>query len=452
MVDESSAIPKVTQERPSKVHQGSPDSSDMNDSSKPVPNIVVSSESNGQESSVSPSKVRLPPSESGSSYELSLNAEAASNLNGLQSQLRDESSCPTPSVEEFIIPPKISYSLYITLKEKALQTSISGTVSSNDVSGYREIEELAEQQVRNSHAEYLAFRELNLRYGSCRIVGDGGFEHTHTLTSPKDWRDVCLALINYWISHRHQNLRLEILRDYFTLQTRGLGKEFFSSTKRREIHSLMKNSWSPSDGRFYISRIDLMRVTSMDDIRQIIEEDNSLEVSHDEKEGFIRKVYEQARKLFAMCVLARLEMRCLKKLLDDGLSDEHLPLKEEQEKCHKNCDADFRNLLDRQGSFIAPEFNKVGEHQIFDPCVVLPIRFQQREQITKGDTDNKAGKRAMSRSSLHSTDKDNVEKEEAFCGSGAYSKVYCVKIDPDHHMLSQVTHGVRLNLALLTIL
>ncbi|KAL9119591.1 MAG: hypothetical protein Q9187_003854 [Circinaria calcarea] len=418
------------------VHQRSPDSSDINNSSNMVPNIVVF-ESNGQEASVPPSKARLFPSESGSTHEPSITAEANSNVNGLQSQLRDGSNSPNSPVEEFIHPPTISYSLHITFKERALHTSVSGTVPSNDVSSYHRIEVLAEQQIKNSDAKYLEFRELNLRYGSCRIVGDGDFENTHTLTSQKDWRDVCHTLMDYWIFYRHQNLRLEIFREYFTLQTRGLDKDPFSLTKRREIHSLMKNSLSSSSRRFYISRIDLMRVTSMDDIRQIIQEDNSLRISHDEKEGFIRKVYERARKLFAICVLVQLKMRCLQKLLDDGLSDERLPLKEEQDHCHGDCDIDFRNLLDRQGSFISPEFNKVGEHQILDPCVVLPIHYQPREQIMKGGTDNKTGKRQISRSSSESTNKDNPEKEEAFCGSGSYSKVYCVKIDPDHHMLSQ---------------
>ncbi|KAL9119692.1 MAG: hypothetical protein Q9187_003751 [Circinaria calcarea] len=426
------AISSVTREHLSRfnVHGEFHGDTNMADPNNSVPNIVVR-ETNGQESSISLSEVTLVSASSRSLDESSSNGEATPNLTGLQLQPGDGPGHQTLLAEGPIIPETVSYTLHITFEGKPLQQVIEGTVLVNDGSGYRQIERIAGQQLRDRHPDSLASRELNFRHGSCKIVSDGSYETIHTLTSQEDWRKVCIALINSWTTQSHQSLRLVISRDYFTLQTHALGKDSFSSTKRYEIDGLMKPSTSL---KFYIPRIDLIRVTSADSIRQIILEDESLNLGDNEKESFIKGVQQRAGKLLAMCVLARLGMDCLRTLMDAGLTDGSLPLKE-RDRCHQKCSADFRNLLEKQGGFMAPVFNNIGEHKALHSCVVVPLRFYPREQVTGANPEDETGSSNGSAPPL--INEDDAEKRKAYCGHGAFSEVYRVRMDPDHHKLSQ---------------
>lgn len=434
------ATPKVTRERPPQwnVHEEFQGGSNKADPSTRVPNIIVH-KTNGQESSISPSEGAVVFSSSHSSKKLLSGPEANLNPAGIQLQPGDRPDHQTLPAEGPIIPTTVLYHLHITFEGKPLVPSTEGTVPVNEVSSYRHIEKLAEQRVQESHAQYLASKELIFRHGSCKIVSEGGHKAIYALTLPEDWKDVCIAVIKYWTSQSHRTLHLDIFRDYFALQSHGLGKVPFSSTKRDEIDSLMKRSSSRS---FYIPRIDLMKVTSTESIRQIIIQDDSLNVGPDEKEDFIKDVQQRARKLLAMCVLARLKMECLKTLMHAGLCDESLPLKEKN-RCHPKCNADFRYLLDKQGGFMAPEFNTVGEHKALHSCVVIPVHFHSTQQTVGSNAEDEIGNSNSSAPSLEN--EDDAEKKKACCGSGAYSKVYRVRIDPDHHRLSQVI-SVQFNL------
>ena len=427
------STPKATKQRQFEpnVFQQFQGDSHTDSPSGPVPDIVVH-ESSGGESAVSPPEALSAPIRLRSSDESSLGDGRDLNLKDLQLEPWDESEHRPEPTQGFIFPPTISYTLHITFEDGVLEPTATQTVPANDVDSYHKIEKLAEQLVRENFKGTLASRELNFRHGSCKIISEQGREDIHPLSSQDDWKDVCFALFNYWTSQSHHNIRLDISRDYFALQTEVLGSESFSITKRREINSLMKRS---SSGRHYIPRIDLMRMTSIDSIRQIILQDDSLSISHQEKEEFILDVQKRAGKLLAMCVLAPLKMKCLKKLMDGGLSDRSLPLREES-CCHQKCSADFRNLFREQGGFMAPEFNEIGEYKALHPCCVIPMHFYPKDRVpgsTTEETENGNG------SGSQSENGDDAEKDNACCGFGAFSKVYRVRIHPDYHKLSRVT-------------
>ena len=206
-------------------------------------------------------------------------------------------------------------------------------------------------------------------------------------------------------------------------------------TLNSEIHRLMEKT----DGRYYISKIDLMGVTSQEMIRQIIMEDPSIKhMDLEKKEAFAEKVQQTARTLLALCVYARVVMRCLKKLLDRSLSDESLPL-DDRHCCHENCGATFRDLLAKQGSFMAPVFN-TGEHKELPSCVVLPIHFVPKVGAQHSAPEN-SGHVGKGGSSVSETQEQVLlrQKNLACCGAGAYSRVYRVSIHPDHHQFSEVS-------------
>ena len=109
-------------------------------------------------------------------------------------------------------------------------------------------------------------------------------------------------------------------------------------------------------------------------------------------------------------------MECLKTLLDRGFTDSNPPL-DKKFSCHKDCRQKFGTLVKAQGGFRAAHFAK-GGHQDFDtPPTVVPLHFCPRPHV-----------------------RNNTYLEEAaLCGRGSSSEVYCVRINPNHHTLSEVS-------------
>lgn len=365
-----------------------------------------------------------------STIPMDLNASISSDDEGSL----HENSDLLVNIEDVPTPPAISYSLRLAFQNVSLPVDdIIRTISANTQS-FRKIEQVAEEKVKSSCAKSLGVRELIFRDGNCTVVNEAGNGSTHSLTSLEDWRALCIILLNYWISGTYQRLSLRISRNYYALATVAADGESFAKTKNSEIDTLMKET----NGRYYIPRTDLMRVTSEETIRQIIMGDTSINyMGLEEKEAFVQDVQKSARKLLALCVYARVDMQCLKKLLDRSLSDVSLPL-DMPDCCHSVCRSTFKDLLAKQGSFMAPDFNTLGEHKRLEPCVVLPMHF-----VPKVGEDSTAGTLESSAKGLSPPLKDAEQvvldpKILASCGAGAHSRVYRVRIDADHHRLSPV--------------
>ena len=334
----------------------------------------------------------------------------------------------------FLVPPTITYSLHLTFENSLVHDGIKNRkIPFNDLNSYREIEEIAEQTVKHERASSLASRELNFRHGKCTIIGDRDYKDSQALTSLDDWKDICTVLINLWTSDYHRTLHLEIYREYYALQTKVIGTVNFAITKRKEIHSLMQRAtW---DDKKYIPRTDLLRVTSKDVVRQIVVEDPLAFSNLKEREAFIHLVQQKASRLLVMCIYANLSMECLKKLLDNGLDDSKQNL-QDSDCCHSDCEIEFHDLVNRQGAFMAAEFWDIGGHQTFDAHKIIPMSFHPKlpnaEDLMQEEKENDS-EREDARDS-----RDTSAKKRAYCGSGAYSNVYRVKIDPNHHRLSKV--------------
>ena len=338
-----------------------------------------------------------------------------------------------PFHNDHVFPQEISYTLSITYEIPVLlDPKLVRVVPIKG--GYNSIERFAEQQVKSIDPRLSVSKELLLRHGTCEITTTDGNKEFYPLTSNDHWSEVCSVLWNYCRSGKVEKIHIDIFRDYFSLQTRIDGAKSFASIKRDEIEGLMKQSL---DGGQYIPRTDLERITSIDTIRQIINEDNSLFFPLQDKEAFIRVVQNTARTLLAICVYSSLEMRCLKVLIDKGLSDTTLPLKKSAEKCHSTgCGANFKALLTHQGSFLAPMFNKMGEHFKLEPGVALPMQYYPVDKYRHASIVDHS---ASTGSSSISPERDTIpEKSSAYCGHGSFGNVYRVRLDPDHHRISMV--------------
>ena len=283
----------------------------------------------------------------------------------------------------------------------------------NDPDNYTKIENTSRKSVKERSQEDLTRKDLFLRYGKCTIVGQNDGV---SLTSQEDWATVYTILTNLLILEPTRALHLDIQGDYFAFRPRASSDISFAGAKRTEIHTLMKPA---AGGKMYISRTDLLRVTSRDTIRDIIIQDSRIPVN--EKDDLIAQVPERARKLFAMFVYAGLSMSCLKTLLDRGCTDDDLPLKTSprtSSNCHPGnpqCTVEFHNLVSNQGGFMAAEFMEPGQHHVFDSKIVVPIHFWPTDK-EKSDS-----RRSEDVESPYGG--DDPEKKSAWCGAGAFSNV-----------------------------
>ena len=317
---------------------------------------------------------------------------------------------PKRPVEVSFIPKRIAYSLQFTFEfEDCPNSKLADkySVLLHEAGGYQEIEKLADKHAKLLSAKSIGQKELKLFYGTCTLVSDQVARTRLPLRSLEDWKKVN-EHVDYWNSHTQEEPHLCISRHYLASQERpvaGLAK-----IKRLEIHDLMKKTL---DKKRYIPHNVLQIVISDQAIHCIVQEQPPTSL-HDQH-AFTRKIQAEGRLLFAMCVHARLKMECLKKLLESGLTDSNLPL-DKISQCHKACRQKFEALLEAQGGFRAARFIK-GEHQNFHTHTVVPLHFCPRPHV-----------------------KNNTDLEgAALCGRGASSEVYCVRINPNHHSLSEVS-------------
>lgn len=138
-----------------------------------------------------------------------------------------------------------------------------------------------------------------------------------------------------------------------------------------------------------------------------------------------------------MSIDADLSMTYLKKLLDKNIDDSHLPLTKSH-RCHggkrDRCFKNFDNLIKQQGRFRPARFDKPGEHQDLDHYTVVPLRFCPKASPPASAKGKGIGHGLSNANEIKVSDQDR-----AFCGSGAFSTVYRVRLDPHQHTLMRVS-------------
>ncbi len=300
---------------------------------------------------------------------------------------------------------------------------------------YRTIEQSAEEYANALSAETIGPRELKFSYGNCTIVSSNDTRIRLPLRSQEDWTNIYKTIVEYWTSHTDERLHLCILRHYLACQDRPSEEKSFAELKCLEIDDLMQQTWEKKD---YIPHNILETVISDQTIYWIIKEDPPQGGPQDDQDAFIRRVQAEGRILLAMCVHAGLGMECLKKLLDSGCTDSRLPLNEKS-LCHHGCRRKFRTLVQTQGGYRAASF-VLGEHKTLHLHTVVPLHFCPKAH-GKHEFDREVTE-VCGNEPQNSINEEGAIKAAAWCGSGAYSNVYCVKMNPNHHSLSQVSNDL----------
>ena len=350
---------------------------------------------------------------------------------------------PHIPVERSFIPDTIAYNLRFTFefecpdphrKEEEMSVRLHRPES------YKEIEKVADKRAKILSADSIGPKELKFFHGNCTIVSDNGTKFRLPLRSPEDWAKVNKRIVGYWNLHTHERLHLCISRHYLASQEHPIEGIPFAEVKCLEIHDLMKRTWEEKD---YIPHNVLETVISDQTIYWIIKENHPESVPHDDQDAFIRRVRAEGRILLAMCVHAELKMGCLKKLLDSGWKDSTLPL-DENVQCHRTCRHKFHRLLQAQGGFRAEHFVECEDRKLHSHAVV-PLRFCPRV-CGRDDLDHEVTGVYDDEWQTSPSQGKTISTEEirrgALCGTGAYSNVYCVKLNPNHHSLSEVSQDL----------
>lgn len=326
------------------------------------------------------------------------------------------------------IPKSVECSCYITFdgaEEPVAANSFAIHYEAHN--SYQNVEKIA-QDIAQHHAKV-----PNFNYGNCRVFGEHVEKNGLPLSTQEDWDRVCATLVSYWRSDPLQTLHIDIRRDYVSYRSRATSDLSLAASKRRELHNLIKYT---SENERYIPRTALKKFNSLQNIHEIIIQDDRLEMTAEDMEIFIQTVKTNAPCLLALCVYAGLKMECLRKFLQRGFSDAALPT-QTKDCCHEKCAVNFSALLDNRGCFTPARFDNIGEHQDLDHNVVIPIHFVPVDEDQ--DEIMRAGRRRdLEKVTESSTRVIDDAKQVACCGSGAYSNVYRVRIDPDHHELLKV--------------
>jgi hypothetical protein len=151
-----------------------------------------------------------------------------------------------------------------------------------------------------------------------------------------------------------------------------------ASEFRKELRKV--RDWNP-DSSEYIPIDELDRLTSLEFIRELFSRDPVLC-----RKGyqFAYDVYEQAPKLLATYVWARLEgLGIFEKLWNCGIRDKDLPFdRHSPPECFSPRDPDFVDLTTSQWLMLAPVFGEDDVGREFQSKHVMP--FRSKEKIGRG--------------------------------------------------------------------
>ncbi|KAL8937591.1 MAG: hypothetical protein Q9216_004349 [Gyalolechia sp. 2 TL-2023] len=321
----------------------------------------------------------------------------------------------------------VTYSLCLTfLRRDSPNLSFYASRQPNaddDIGRYAEQRVI--RYVQDTCPHELVDKELHFRTGTALVETVDG-RKSYDLSRESDWNLQRIIRPNYT-----GPVHVEIHREYIALRICAEANKTFANTKRDELASMKCKA---ADRLRYFPRLDVELIASCGTIAKMIAEDTSSAMDSAEKEGFANTVYHDARALFTSCIHAQLDIRCLKRLIENGWNDGRLKVQplEEDDLCHEACRTNFDNLLEWQKSFRVAEFLTVGHHQDFDTEQTVPFQYcPNRAQEVNTSRENSTSGNAIVQTQARSSDKDTAR-----CGSGPFSEVFRVKMDPSHHKLA----------------
>jgi hypothetical protein len=318
------------------------------------------------------------------------------------------SPAPSISPEELaegdIFPKKIPCTLRISVDGTQVGPTQNQSIKWYKPSEYKVLNKLAKDSVRAKFPPNTEDDEIYIRYGSCRVVGPKHQDHFSRLDSDDTEvlsDNAILNICGFIGAHPYEKVDLEVYWDYSSLSLKGNGSDF-GNVIRTEIYRKKKKNFLK---QAYLPRNDVGKLAQKPIIQRIVEADDSLTPS--EKSPLIEDVLKRAQRMFVVCVARRLPMSFLKHLIDSGYGDRDLP--NTSHACKEDCRAMLDEFLSEQPGFFARHIEDYTVETLEDE-EVMPIRYA-----------------------------NDGDQEGSQIGSGAFSVVYSVTIDPAHHYLPGVS-------------
>jgi hypothetical protein len=289
--------------------------------------------------------------------------------------------------------------------------------SGSAVETYQFIADTAKSFIEKHARHRLGDDELSLASGTCTISYRGEASHSqikeskHRLETPEDWGDIAVILGNHKLHYK--NLEVTIVRQLELTRKRIVMAELPTSDK---LYRKLKNElWSAEKTvagerpLIYIPKHEVERVAKKDIITRVIQDDNGLDLQTKEREKFATDIYSHGPILFAIFVKRRLPFMLLSVMLRNGINDKKLPWTDPipqsivemlpDEFGRDDRTSDFKAILEEQWRFKAVVFQKLGEHHVLHPNIVVPFLLKKE------------------------------------CGHGAFSNVYEVQLEPSHQRI-----------------
>ncbi len=387
--------------------------------------------------------------------------EASMRLENVEPQFQDAETYDAVSTQEaadvddagyqsessgdwFITPEVVHYTLHLSCPGIDVP-STDGHLRLNNRRSYADIEKQSSTLVETARDMPTDIKVLNFRHGYCVIsTGKDDIKRKVTVTNLEEWTKMCLRLARDFHEGNHRKFKLSIYREYFELSIRPANpKDNFAADKRVELKRLMRQNLDEKD---FINRSDLSKYTSDKMINAIVSRDPCWGSSPHcvKSESLVQEIkHKGARRLLAMCLLAEIDILCLKKLIEKGYNDISLPLASSgkalsvAEICCKRHEWQLGQLRSQYGSFQVAEFNVLGAHQELHSQSIVPVIPVDRwDSGLVSEEEQLEGKEEDIDDDLGG---DRSARDRSIIGEGTHGWVYRVKIDPHQHSLSEVS-------------
>jgi len=305
-----------------------------------------------------------------------------------------------------LLSNKVKCDVVLVYNGKEYHDLKDSTIEWLDPSQYKSFDQASIRVLRDHGIPEI--KQLYRKSGRCRLINDSNHHEVESkiLEDERQWSEVLQLLItSFFRANPYVPFHLEIRWEYSDLAINKVEGERYVVTVQRAIEKKLKRNWQDDE---FIPRKDLVEIFSESTIKELINNDRSIQLNSDAKEKFIEDVTYCATRLLAVCVYADLPLACLYHLMN-GVEQKHkdtdLPLT--QIHCPEEAySKKFRDLLKWQCGFIAHEFDDDKgrpKHWQLKDKIIVPIMF------------------------------DKVQDK---LGEGGFGIVYKVYIDPDHHVFS----------------
>jgi serine/threonine protein kinase len=128
--------------------------------------------------------------------------------------------------------------------------------------------------------------------------------------------------------------------------------------------------------QIFLLQAALDAITTETVIRNLVSQDNELDLEQHAQEEFVQEVFAKGRKMFATCIFSAMSLTCVQALFDDGLTDTRFPFEEDECPGLKSNRKFRTTFLVNQSRFHTAYFKPDSEHQ-WDNRITKPIDFNE---------------------------------------------------------------------------